>query len=154
MAKPSLRLISALRETAKNLANGANYQWGHMGSCNCGNLAQVLTPFTKAEIHKFAMEKSGDWSEQIQDYCPTSGYPMDMLIEELLKQGLTETDLQNLEYLSDKEILLKMGRYVDRNNRVDVIDYLKTWADLLEEKLIKPIGISGVWSHSRAAEMA
>ena len=154
MAKPSLRLISALRETAKNLANGANYQWGHMGSCNCGNLAQVLTPFTKAEIHKFAMEKSGDWSEQIQDYCPTSGYPMDMLIEQLLKHGLTETDLQNLEYLSDKEILLKMGRYVDRNNRVDVIDYLKTWADLLEEKLIKPIGISGVWYHSRAAEMA
>ena len=154
MAKPSLKLISALRETAKNLANGANYQWGHMGSCNCGNLAQVLTPFTKAEIHQFAMEKSGDWSEQIQDYCPSSGYPMDMLIEELLKYGLTETDLQNLEYLSDKEILLKMGRYVDRNNRVDVIDYLKEWADLLEEQLIKPIGISGVWAKSSTAEIA
>ena len=154
MAKPSLRLISSLRETAKNLTNGANYQWGHMGSCNCGNLAQVLTPFTKAEIHKFAMEKSGDWSEQIQDYCPTSGYPMDMLIEELLKQGLTETDLQNLEYLSDKEILLRMGRYVDRNNRVDVIDYLKEWADLLEEQLIKPIGISGVWARINTAETA
>ena len=40
MAKATPVLIEALRKTAKKLEKGARYQWGHMGCCNCGNLAQ------------------------------------------------------------------------------------------------------------------
>ncbi len=36
-------LIEALRRTAARLATGAEYRWTHMGSCNCGHLAQTVT---------------------------------------------------------------------------------------------------------------
>ena len=55
MARPNLDLIAALRRTARKINDGAPYQWGHMGSCNCGNLAQELTKLTKAEIHAHAL---------------------------------------------------------------------------------------------------
>ena len=53
MATPSLKIIDALRNTANQLENGNRYEWGHMGSCNCGNLAQTITTFTRAEIQKY-----------------------------------------------------------------------------------------------------
>ncbi len=146
MATPSLELISAVRRTARKLKQGAPYQWGNMGSCNCGNLAQELTSFTKAEIHEFAMQKLGDWSNQMEDYCPTSGYPMDHLITSLMEKGLTERDLKNLEWLSDRQIVAEIGRELQRNNRQDAIDYMKTWARLMEHELIGNINIGQVIS--------
>ncbi|MEI2422162.1 hypothetical protein V6O07_17920, partial [Arthrospira platensis SPKY2] len=80
MAKATIEVIRALRLTADKLEKGSTFQWGHMGSCNCGNLAQTVTHFSKEEIHKYALEKRGNWSDQLIDYCPTSGYPMDMII--------------------------------------------------------------------------
>ena len=47
MARPSRRLIDALRATARRLEDGARYEWGHMGRCNCGHLAQTLTTYTR-----------------------------------------------------------------------------------------------------------
>jgi hypothetical protein len=67
MAKASLELIEALRKTANKLTNSNNYQWGHMGACNCGFLAQEVTQFRKEEIHARAMQRYGDWSEQLND---------------------------------------------------------------------------------------
>jgi hypothetical protein len=98
-----------------------------------------LTNLTKAEIHEFAMRKHGDWSEQVDDYCPASGLPMDLLISEMLNNGLEIKDLKYLERLSDPEILhriLPEKRNLSFNVREDVILYLDTWADLLEEKVI------------------
>lgn len=97
MAKANPRLIEAIEKTASKLAGGSAYQWGHMGVCNCGNLAQELTHFTKAEIHQFAMQKFGDWNGQLLDYCPTSGLPMDLMISGMLDSGLTLEDLAHLE---------------------------------------------------------
>ena len=144
MAKATPVLIEALRKTAKKLENGARYQWGHMGCCNCGNLAQELTSLTDKEIHDHAMLKHGDWQEQVIDYCPTSGYPMDLLITKLLDAGLTTMDLQHLERLSDKSVLsrIKGGkRHLKQNLRDDVVLYLKTWSDLLEEQISEEIKI-------------
>ena len=76
MARASINLIQALRRTANNLLSGSKYQWGHMGACNCGNLAQELTSLTKKEIHDYAMRGHGDWSEQVDAFCPTSTMPM------------------------------------------------------------------------------
>lgn len=143
MARPNLILIAALRRTAKKLQQGVPYQWGHMGSCNCGNLAQELTALTKAEIHQNALAVGrGDWQEQLNDYCPTSGLPMDLLIADMLNAGLESADLQHLERLTDRRILERLPkekRYLRHNFRDDVVLYIDTWADLLEEQLLAKI---------------
>lgn len=144
MAKATPVLIEAIRKTAKKLETGAPYQWGHMGSCNCGNLAQEITNLTNKEIHQFAMKKHGDWQEQVIDYCPTSGLPMDFLISKLLEAGLSTIDLQNLERLSDKKVLQRLKvskRHLKHNLRDDVILYLKTWGDFLEDEISDHIEI-------------
>lgn len=140
MATANLTLIEALRRTVRNLNSGKPYMWGHMGACNCGNLAQELTQLTKADIHAYALQGRGDWREQIEEYCPTSGLPMDLLIADLLQHGLTTTDLQHLERLSDPKVKnripLERRNQMRHNVREDVILYLQTWAIVLEEELL------------------
>ena len=108
---------------------------GHMGSCNCGHLAQNITSFTRAEIQQFALQKRGDWSEQVIDYCPTSGYPMDLIIGRMIEFGFTQSDLRQLENLSNPEILAKAGvASFNRNVMSDTVKYMNAWADLLENQ--------------------
>lgn len=138
MARASIQLIKVLRETAQRLAKGDNYQWGHMGSCNCGHLAQTITRYSKGAIHAAAMWRHGDWREQLRDYCPQSGLPMDEIIDHMLDFGLTREDLAHLERLSHPIILQRLPeerRYLLHNWREDVVLYLETWAALLEEAL-------------------
>ena len=147
MAQASIAVIKALRKTVENLEKSSNYQWGHMGSCNCGNLAQVITNLDKAEIHKSAMRKHGDWNEQLIDYCPTSGLPIDHIINEMLAFGFSTEDLAHLEKLSDPKILRSLPpdkKYLKHNLKSDVIIYLKTWGNILEEELISKISIEEV----------
>lgn len=147
MAKPSLHLIKAIRNTASTLAVSSTYQWGHMGSCNCGFLAQEITKLSKGEIHNRAMYKYGDWNEQLNDYCPTSGLLMDDLITQMLNFGLDTDDLKRLEKLSDKDVLNRLPeghRFLRHNKKDDVVLYLNEWADLLEEELLDKINISAV----------
>ena len=133
MAVPNLKVIQALRETATQIATSGRYEWGHMGSCNCGHLAQNITSFTRAEIQQFALQKRGDWSEQVIDYCPTSGYPMDLIIGRMIEFGFTQSDLRQLENLSNPEILAKAGvASFNRNVMSDTVKYMNAWADLLE----------------------
>ncbi|WP_080054272.1 hypothetical protein [Spirosoma aerolatum] len=142
MARPTPELIDALRKTANNLKNGAPYQWGHMGGCNCGNLAQELTKLTKDQIHRYAMQRYGDWNEQVEDYCSTSQMPIDLLISEMLGAGLTLEDLKHLERLDDRQILAQLPpekRYLKHNVRDDVVSYMNAWANLLEEQLLAKI---------------
>jgi hypothetical protein len=137
MALASPELIAAIEKTVFKLSNGSSYQWGHMGSCNCGNLAQELTKMGKAEIHRYAMERYGDWNEQLIEFCPTSGYPMDLMISRMLKFGLTIEDLAHLERLSDPKILSAMSierrNSISKNSKNDVIYYMKTWAEELRK---------------------
>jgi hypothetical protein len=142
MARPTLELIDALRRTARKLANGAPYQWGHMGGCNCGNLAQELTKLNRDQIHRYAMERYGDWNEQVEDYCSTSQMPIDLVISEMLNAGLALEDLKHLEKLDDRQVLLRFpleARYLKHNVRDDVVSYMNAWADLLEEQLLSKI---------------
>jgi hypothetical protein len=149
MARASLLLIEAFRKTAKSLLEGKPYEWGHMGACNCGNLAQTLLNMNKADIHNLALTKLGNWSEQLNDYCPNSGFEMDNMIFSLLEKGLSTEDLQQLEFLSNKEILKNIGvTSLDNNKREDVAKYLISWAEILEEKLIEPIEIADLKSES------
>lgn len=135
MAHPTPLLIEALRSAARKLENHAEYQWGHMGSCNCGHLAQHLLKLSKDEIHAAAMERMGDWSDQLNDYCPSSGLSMDAMIDGLLEHGLSRSELAALERLSNPEIVAKVGLgYLVHNKREHVIAYLKAWASMLEEE--------------------
>ncbi|MFC2186075.1 hypothetical protein ACFCT7_02075 [Fulvivirgaceae bacterium LMO-SS25] len=142
MAKANPELIAALRRAASKLSKGAPYQWGHMGSCNCGNLAQELTGLSKGEIHAYALRKYGDWTEQSMDYCVGSEMPMDLLISELLENGLSIEDLRNLEKLEDHDVLQNLPggkRHLQHNKREDVVVYMQSWADLLEQKYLSVV---------------
>lgn len=142
MARPEPRLIEALRATARRLEAGASYRWTHMGMCNCGHLAQTVTGRSKDALHRMAMEKAGDWTQQVIDYCPTSGFPMDHVITSLMELGLSRRDLRHLEWLSDPEVLRRLpgdaeqagGRYLDKRRRPHVVRYMRLWADALEER--------------------
>ena len=137
MAKANPELIAAIRRTITRLRKDSPYQWGHMGSCNCGHLAQEITSLSKKEIHARALlSRSGDWNEQLIDYCPTSKLPMDEVISEMLKAGLDREDLMHLEKLSDPAVLQQIPGHesLQHNKREDVILYLEAWANFLEEQ--------------------
>lgn len=137
-------MVAALRKAAARIASSTHYQWGHMGHCNCGFVAQEITRLTPAEIHRRAMERYGDWNEQLNDYCPTSGLPMDDVIGELIAFGFSLDDLKHLERLSDPEVLSKIPfaeRNLQRNQQRDAARYLNTWALVLEEKLVQEISL-------------
>ncbi len=131
------RLAAALRETATRLDGGAYYQWTNQGACNCGHLAQTLTTKSRAEIHSMALEKAGDWSEHVVDYCATSRYPIDHIITTMLDAGLTRRDLSDLERLRSNVVRVRLPdgrRALDYRRRDDVVLYMRTWADLLYER--------------------
>jgi hypothetical protein len=139
MAKPNQILIEALRETASRLREGATYAWGNHGACNCGNLLQVITPLSRQEIMSYAQTGIGEWTELAEEYCSISNAPVELLLSKLNEVGLTPTDIHNLEYLDNREVLdmLPGGfRWLKRNERQDVIDYFETFADILEAKLL------------------
>ena len=144
MAHPNVELITALRETARRLKNGAPYAWGNHGTCNCGNLLQVITTYSKEEILYYAHTGMGEWTELAEDYCVASNAPVGMLISSLMEKGLTPSDIHNVEYLQDREVLERLPggfRWLKRNQREDVILYMETFAMLLEDKLLQQIDI-------------
>jgi hypothetical protein len=144
MAYPSIELIEALRKTAQQLKEGVHYAWGNHGACNCGNLLQSVTQLSEAQILQYAHSGIGEWTELAADYCSVTNAPVDMLLTELQKIGLTPTDIHNIEYLEDINVLKALPggfRWLRRNVREDVIVYFETFADVLEEKLIQSIKI-------------
>lgn len=144
MAQPSFELIAALRETAARLKNGAYYAWGNHGGCNCGNLLQVVTQLSKEEILQYAHSGIGEWTELAEDYCGVTNAPISLLLKKLQELGLTPTDIHNLEYLEDREVLNNLPggfKWLKKNLREDVVVYFETYANLLEEKLIDQIQI-------------
>jgi hypothetical protein len=150
MATANPLLIQALRDTAQKLRDGAPYAWGHHGQCNCGNLAQVATPFTDEEITRYAHAAPGEWTELAESYCPSSGAPVGLVLERLMALGLTPTDIHHIEYLSDREVLqfLPGGfRWLRRNVREDAIAYFEAFADRLENRLLDEAVLREVMQH-------
>jgi len=153
MAKKNLSIVHALRRTAEALRQSSDYQWGHMGSCNCGYLAQQITKLKKNQIHSFAMQRYGDWSEQLNDYCPTSGLAMDDLISEMITFGFDTDDLKYLERLNDKQILDSLPadeRALHFNVKNDVIKYMNAWASLIEGECVAEITLDDLYGQSVA----
>jgi hypothetical protein len=144
MAYPNLTLIGALRQAAKNLRGGAPYAWGNHGACNCGHVLQVVTHLSRQEILKWAHTGIGEWTEMAEDYCGVTNVPATLLLSKLEAIGLTPTDIQCLEYLKDKTVLENLPggfRWLQKNVREDVILYFETFAQLLEDQLLRHIEI-------------
>lgn len=140
MAKPSIALIEALRDTADRLEKGAYYQWTHQGSCNCGHLAQTITKLSKEEIHKIALEKEGMWLDHTLDFCPTSGYTIDHIISSMVAIGLSTKEIGSLEKLDDKKVLSYIPvekRPLKHNKKEDVILYMRSFAQMIEDELFE-----------------
>jgi hypothetical protein len=142
MAHPNLELIDALNTTALRLKQGNHYAWGNHGSCNCGNLLQTITKLNAKEILERAHTGVGEWTELATEYCGTTSLPVDLLITELQKIGLTPSDIHGLEYLDDKTVLQNLPggfRWLSRNIREDVIVYFETLAKMLEQQIGRDI---------------
>ena len=155
MAFPNMVLIEALRTTAKRLNDGATYAWGNHGACNCGNLLQVITPLSRQEILQYAHTGIGEWTELSEDYCSVTNAPVDMLLSKLQEVGLTPSDIHNLEYLDNREVLDKLPggfRWLTKNVREDVIVYFETFATMLEEQLLSGIDISHLIEETQQIE--
>lgn len=145
MAKATIELINALRETASRLRSGAHYAWGHHGACNCGNLVQVVTRFTEGEILRYAHTAIGEWTEMTEEFCPVTNAPLTLVLTKLEEIGLTPSDIHHIEYLSDKTVLQNLPngfRWLKRNKREDAIEYFEAFANLLEEKFLQTIDIN------------
>ena len=144
MAHPSHELIDALRTTARRLQDGAHYAWGNHGSCNCGNLLQTVTELSSSEILAYSRNGTGEWTELAMEFCPVSDAPLDLLITSLGKIGLTPSDIHCIEYLEDKQVLDQLPggfRWLRRNQREDVIIYMETMANMLEDKLARQVTV-------------
>ncbi|ULQ52537.1 hypothetical protein [Flavihumibacter fluvii] len=157
MAHPNLALIDALRKTATRLKNGAYYAWGNHGGCNCGNLLQVVTSLSKEEILQYAHMGAGEWTEIAEEYCGVTNTPMYLLMSKLETLGLTPTDIHNIEYLEDRTVLNALPggfRWLKRNVRADVIDYFETFANVLEQALLRQVTIPDfIYAFQPAREM-
>lgn len=145
MAHANLELIAALRETARRLRQPeTKYAWGNHGSCNCGNLLQTVTRLSEREIVQCARTGDGEWTELAEEYCGVTDVPVGELISQLQHLGLTPSDIHNIEYLEDKEVLQALPggfRWLCRNLREDVIVYMDTMAQLLEDKLARQVQV-------------
>jgi hypothetical protein len=138
MAHPTTELIDGLRTAAGNLRNGGFYAWGHHGACNCGHLLQATTELSKEEILNYAHTGAGEWTELAEESCSVTEAPLNLLLTKLQQLGLTPTDVHNIEYLEDREVLNRLPggfRWLKRNARQDVVAYFETMADCLEEKM-------------------
>ncbi len=140
MAEANPNLIKYIRKTADRLENGAEYQWGHQGQCNCGHIVQTITELSPSEIYQKVIQTTGEWSEFANDYCLGTNLEIEQIFDTLGNQGLTRTDLKNLEYLSDESILSRLPggkRYLEKNNRDHAVLYMRTWANLLEDDVME-----------------
>jgi len=76
MARASLRLVEALRETAARLEREETvYRWSQLAHCNCGHLTQTITGLSPGAIHEAAVKHRGDWAEQARTVVGGSDAP-------------------------------------------------------------------------------
>jgi hypothetical protein len=136
MATANKRVIEILRKTAEKVMNATDYEWGNMGACNCGNLAQVITMRARPELQQM-LTGVGDWNDQLNDFCPVSGLPFDDIVSQMVNEGFSLQDLMQLERLNNPAITgrLPFGVHLRHNVREDVALYLHLWADMLEEQM-------------------
>jgi len=105
---------------------------------------QATTQLTKEEIVTYAHSGTGEWTELAEENCSVTNAPVNLLLTKLQQLGLTPTDIHNIEYLEDRDVLGRLPggfRWLKRNIRENVIEYFEAMATILEEKLMQHIAI-------------
>lgn len=70
MARASLRLIGALRETAARLSRETTvYRWSAFAHCNCGHLVQTITGLPPNAVDDAARGQGRDWGDQARTHA-------------------------------------------------------------------------------------
>lgn len=80
----------------------------------------------------------GAWEPENVGACTLTGMSLDRVFATLLELGLDALDFQYLERLSDPAIRQRLGNHhtdFPHYEKQNVIDYLKAWADMLEQQL-------------------
>jgi hypothetical protein len=135
---PDIKFANVLRETVRRIKAGADYNWCHMGRCNCGHIAQTITKKSPQEIHELALLKSGDWKDQSIEHCNSTGYTIDHIIESILAFGLSRQELAYIERLSNPQVLRHIEparrKVLNFKKKEDVILYFNTWAKVIEDE--------------------
>ena len=137
MAKATPKLVAALRKSAHGIKSGERYEWGHVGRCNCGHLVQHVSQKSSSDIIKSFGPELDEWTELANDYCGTTGLPLEMLFDDLESVGFYPEDVRKLEYLNDEAVLARLPkerRHLRHNQREDVALYMETMAEMLEEE--------------------
>jgi hypothetical protein len=80
----------------------------------------------------------GAWEPDDLGHCPIAELGMSQIFAELAAWGLEPSDVGALERLDDPEVRRRLGTHTTdflHSDRENVIAYLSSWADLLEERL-------------------
>lgn len=138
MARPSVRLVTALRETAARLRRPETvYRWSRFSLCNCGHLAQTVTGLEPGVIESASHAQGRDWGDQARafagapsfavlareaeplgegthepegaDVCSFSRRSLDDIVAALLSIGLEPNDIDALERLNDCAVRRRLG---------------------------------------------
>lgn len=141
MATPNLKLIAALRAAADGVESGRDdYAWTNAETCNCGIVAQKLTGFDKLrlrdELEPLVFDNLfyGHWCST--PTCVVTGKRTSQIFSAIRDAGMSMDDIDNLENLSDPEVLRNMRvSHLTKWNPEHFILYVRAWADMLEEQL-------------------
>jgi hypothetical protein len=162
------KLITALRTCAKALENNTfAYDWTQPQSCNCGIVACALMGKSISEMREILKPmrlyvKNPNWNVLVASFCPVTGIPENAVFKTLAEAGMSQTDIIELESLSNKQVLKrtkmvdtyttetiqpsaierffgKKQRMVKKKvhycaNKDNAIRYMRVWADILTEE--------------------
>lgn len=165
------KLITALRTSANALENGTfAYEWSNPESCNCGILACALLGKSIVQMKdimptltKSLKPNKHHWTNIAANHCPITGIPENEILKAMMQAGMTQSDFQEMEYLSNPEVQkraiksqgnkavfntteittghfwnkrtasVSTGKY-SCTDKANVIAYMRSWADILTEQ--------------------
>ena len=145
-----MTLIQAIESLISKLKDGTiHYYWNNFTSCNCGLLAQELIGCNESHLDKIMCEipfGARLWTITSK-YCKSTGICYDTIFKYLFETGLTIEDIEDLEYLSNEEILKETDIDTDSAQIVEyykvksnLVKYLKGWLVILERQQKKEFG--------------
>lgn len=136
-----------LEATADKIEAG-DFCWTESYRCTDGNLAQVVMGLTAQQLKQLMKEETGSiywcWSNEVKVVCPSTGLPMRLVVQALLKAGFSEEEITWIEGMSNIAVLQAAGISTDRfvnDSHLDkskpefVVRYLRTWANMLRREL-------------------
>lgn len=140
--------IETLKATIVNLEEGKlQYYWSSSDSCNCGVVARTLLNLESVFTNGYKYDNNKSPGVFARDaYCITTNIAIPKVFQLLKDAGFNHQELIELEYLSNKAILIRIGKEatdygeymamkgLEYQKKEVVISYIKAWVEILEEE--------------------